>query len=781
MNNLSIVCPDIDKLTIAEIMEYVTDCEQVPSREKRKRLIEIIYQVLGYNLEPDLLLFLLDESKRILGLAPAGGGKTTAINVKLILQKLYRKSSIREGKISGDHILSLVYNRENVKDIQNRHRELVYKLKSSGLGEIKAIRDMDDFIQVSTFHGFCRDMIITYQSRCGVVGYKEMSDESKSHLMTMAVKAQIKKFNYTDLDISNISMPKLLNVYNYMREAMLTSNELNSISMFSDLGLDIDFVTACFTTYDSVKKRKKQYDYTDMLTIFWNLLSENEDVRERIADAYEFITADEVQDTTKIISCILEMLSRKSPLICIGDDDQSIYQFRGADNQTIVNFSEIFKDGKVFLLKTNRRCPRNVISMATTLINTNVNRYSKEIRAINPDGNITFQGYSDRKGELISIVERIKDMSEQERKDTCICYRNRNSSRNLSTMLLNEGISFHTLSGVKPYTHNLYKICFDILDALTYCNNKELLFNLYKCLPVKRDEMADALRWDPEKGKPTDGEYIMWISDINFISKIDNQRFQTDMALLIKISECMHKVPLNTYFPNLFNMILRYYWEYQVKVRGLDIEEDIDFRKEVFAYFNINKPYKEMKINHDSCVKIMNMDERDRQGVCLSTFHSLKGLEFKNVIIIDLQESIFPNITMIENKPYSDEAKQSLIECETRLFYVAITRTKKNLIMYYNKSDPSYYITLLINSEDNAKEANTIESNDSNLISLDEILIEDEPKVVPNVVIMDEDNNSESLEDLKSKERKIAIDSEEPQITIPKTNDFRNKLLGRFF
>lgn len=687
-------CPDVSNMSTEELLVHVSDGTDgsVIKKENRVKIIEILYESLNFKLEPDLLLFLADESEKQLCNAPAGGGKTTTMNVKIILEKIYRRSRLHKGMIKGANVLCLVYNSSNVASVRDRHVELVNQFKFSG---VFGVDNIDTDLNVSTVHSFCNDWVEEYAALCGVVGFTLVTaDAPKVALMQTAVSKQIAKMGY-NFSVEDLNINTLLSLYNYMRESMLSYEQLAEVDKFIDLDLDIDFIRSVFNTYDVVKKIKKKLDYTDLLTKFYELIKNNPEVGTRIRRVYEYFTADEVQDLTPIIIKILKLLVADHNLICIGDDDQCIYPFRGADPRNILEFPMIFPNSKVFLLKANRRCPSNVVDLASSVIGLNKYRFPKEIKSVKPKGKIEFIGYRDRVGQFTSVINSIKDMSDEERDSTCICYRNKSSSLSIVNMLIDSNIHHHILSGIKPFEYGLYRACFDVLRALQTCFNKKLNFNLYKALPVTKDEIAKVLNYNPVTGASTDDNEIQHFNSVDFGRKMKNPTFAKLFKFLVTISKVMNTVPLKDYFPHLLAQIKKYYWDGVVSYLQMDRQEDLEFTQSIISYFNVNKTFKELQIEHSVTTRVIERDQASRKGVCVSTFHSLKGLEYDNVFILDMQESIFPNTTFIDMKPYDEETKLLQKETETRLFYVAITRVRKNLKIYHSQSDPSIYISIL--------------------------------------------------------------------------------------
>lgn len=773
-------CPDLSSLTEDEIISLIHDSKYCASKKARVKIIKILFEIFGFRLEPDLLYFLADNTTKQLCLAPAGGGKTTSMNAKLVCEKLYRRSKLHEGMIQGSEILCLVYNKHNVKDVSDRHKELVSKLKLSG---IKGVDSIDDDLQVSTIHSFCNKWIQTYKAECGLVGFNILNNEnSKSTLMGLAVKNVIKKQGY-DLDAKEINCNDLLQLYNLMREKMLDWNSVVTNDKFIDLDLPVEFIQSVFGKYDAVKRRKNQYDYTDVLQKFFELISTNEEALERIRSNYEYYCVDEMQDLTPLIMEILKLLTKNSPLVCIGDDDQCIYPFRGADPQNILKFRETFPKGKVFLLETNRRCPSNVIDIAKKVINSNEDRFVKNIKSVKGQGNIEFISYRDRLGQIQSIINRVSAMSDDEKKRTCICYRNKTCSTSLVNMLVDKGVHFHVLSGSQPFDYGLYKAVFDVLQALQIANSKPLLYNLYKALPITKAEMGEALKYDPVKNVGTDGKITIFMENIDFGKKMNNQTFMNAWNLLKSISKVINQQPLKTYFIPLLNQIRKYHWNGVVEFMHLDRQEDNDFVANIVKYFSCNKTYREKYSEYEITKRMIQFDQMTENGVAVSTFHSLKGLEFDNVFIMDLQESLFPNVLGIEMKPYDDETKEQMKETETRLFYVAITRAKKNLYLYYSSSDPSIYVTKLledINKPVETKKAvSLLDKMSSNVLVLDDD--DDDSNSIAVVEEVDDDNKlSDDFFKDKPKDKEVIESIQNPKPEMKPVVDFKQSLRRLF-
>lgn len=713
-SSLVVDCPNVDELSLEEILKVATSNERVASAELRYKLLDLMYRcIFKFDLEKDLILAILDASDKKLILAPAGAGKTTTVfGIGLILEKLCRKSRLRSStidgkqvpkKLDGDNVLCLVYNRHNVLDIKKRHSQLVSQVKLSGLG---GLQDLNDNLCVSTMHSFCRKWLNDYKMACRINGFNLVeSDEEQSNLMFTAISKVLAKLN-AGVNPKDVKMKDLMLLYGFQRESLLDYNDIMYNDIFIDLALPVEVIKKTFETYDAVKRTKRKYDFTDQLLIFDQLISgyfdiegepkESEGLLERLKMCYEYIATDEVQDFTPLMNKILKKIAVGQTLVCIGDDDQSLYGFKGADPYSILKFKDRFPDSKVFLLKTNRRCPENIVNLSKFVIEGNELRFNKDIKSNKPTGSIEYKPFNDRRGQIISVIDEIKRMGDSDRQSTCICYRNSSSSADVTISLMESRIPFHILSGISPFDYGLFTTVLEVLRDLNTGTNKKLHLKLYKCLPISKNELNIALGYDASKKRFKESSFLLHLSKIDFGAKMQNQSFVQNLTWLLALSKNMENVSLKDYFPRLLKMIKTYYWDYLVEVTNKDKETDELFTKSILKYFSVDKTFSARFVEYEKDVNVLKSNDLKQKGVCVSTFHSLKGLEKDNVFIIDLKESTFPNTASIELSPYPEEVKQLKREGERRLFYVAVTRAKKRLTFYYDKVDPSVYITDLL-------------------------------------------------------------------------------------
>lgn len=700
---------DIDNWSLEQILELAGENElgNVPPVKTRYILASKIYQTLGYDMDKDLLLVLLSEPTAQLALATAGGGKTTLSQVKIILEKIYRKTI--EGKpLEGRRVLCLVYNDHNVIQMEKKHKEMVYRLQASN---IKGL-DIDSEIYASTMHKYCKKWMTDsrYLSDTGLLGAKLMTQAQITTMMETTFKLACKKHG-VEPDLSKVK--DLLQLYNLMVESLRDYDDCENIDLFNKLNLSKDIVSLTFTGYDRVKKSRSLYDFSDMPKKFLQLLQTNEEARTRIQNYHDYIVADEVQDMTPIMMEILRLIKGDHvPLLAIGDEDQNIYSFRGSDIYNILDFENKFEGGEVYNLATNRRCANNIVNLAKQIVSWNELRFDKRIEGIRTNGRVEIKPYGTRDGMMINLLKELEGMSTKELENTCICYRNRKSSALLSDKLEEARIPFNIKSGYKPFNHEIYNHIMDILDGLYRPYDRSYYKNLYKILPyITRKEFFEIIGWDSFKREWKVDNPNIHFSQIDFGKYNNHKAFQKGLMIIKEISRIMNEKPMKFYMKQLLSLFHMAFWDNKMHLNDNE-EEDLVYTERAIEFFASDLTYGGFEIEFARRKKIVDNNIKTGTGVTLSTFHSLKGLEFDNVYLIDLEEEIFPNFASIEQyETYSDETKLALKEAETRLFYVACTRARNNLTLYYSEENPSVYIDWIHQGKGRVIEEKKVESN----------------------------------------------------------------------
>lgn len=706
---------NINSFSVKEILDLVDekDSRVKVNKHKRCKIIQLIYQVLGYTLTPEILYMLLSESNEELVVATAGSGKTTNAQVKIVCEKIFRVNN--QGKpLDGRKILCLVYNKQNVRQMETKQIELVNKLYRGGVKGIEIDRE----VNAKTFHAFCLEWSKQYFSKMGLVGYELLTDSASTRMLNNIINLISKKYK---IDEKTLNHGKIKSLYNLYKETLTDINEVETLNGFIEAKCSKEVLVDIFNGYENMKKIKRRFDYTDMLYRFLELLRNDEEVRTFIQEYYQYIVADEVQDFTPIMVEILYLISQgRVPILAIGDEDQCIYGFRGSNIRTLLDFQKKFPNTIITSLGTNRRCADNILKLSDFIISHNLERFDKEIRSIREGGKIDLVPYSSQDGQIINVVKALKQMTDEELENTVVCYRDRKSSMRLTSLLEKDNIAFNVLSGESPFSHELYEHVINVLDMLYYARDIFYHTNMYKVLPLKRKEIDEIIGYDSSKKKFNHDDRRHW-AEYNFGKAENNPRFIALTTRLYEISNNMNKLPLKSYFEEVFNYICLYFWNYKKEInKTLDL--DNYFQMQVKEMFMSDLTYEQFLEEYSKRKEVCLRNQKSHTGVTVSTFHSLKGLEFKNVYIIDLEDSIFPNYAFMESQLSDAEAIRSAKESEVRLFFVAVTRAIDNLYLYYQENNPSLYIKWILDkqAEDKNKALTELDALDVfNMSSID--------------------------------------------------------------
>ncbi len=419
-----------------------------------------------------------------------------------------------------------------------------------------------------------------------------------------------------------------------------------------------DALTLVFDEYNRLCIDGGYIDFGDMISDCLKMLKSNDKILKKWQDRYKYILVDEFQDIDKRQYDVLMFLAGpKGNVFCVGDDDQSIYSFRGADPKIMKRYCKENKEIKTVRLKKNYRCPGQVIEHAGRLIKNNSERFEKSQIGISDDTapcieHRCFRNSGDEALYCLSLIRSLKEMGE-EKETVGILYRISRSGDIVENILKKEGISYvRKDKGINYYDNDWVKDVMAYL-RLTVCDSREDMFRIInrpnryldrECIGPDGNMKDNMLSYYP------DDEYrdrvIKLFGDIDFIKELD----------------CLGAV---NYILRGIGLLDHFRTKYGDKYRGEEWEEATEgLLDRARAHKSINEWLKSLdRISDD-----LRMDESS--NIELRTIHGAKGLEYDNVIMIGLQEGVFPL------KKCDD--RESLEE-ERRLFYVGMTRCRKRL------------------------------------------------------------------------------------------------------
>ena len=622
----------------------------------------------------------LNESQRLaveycdgpsLVIAGAGSGKTRVLTYKI--------AWLLEQGMKPWNILALTFTNKAAREMKERIGRLV--------GQERASR-----LYMGTFHSIFSHILRVEAEHLGYNGNFTIYDETDSRSL---LKAVIKEMGldekaYKPATVHNrISMAKnhLIMAHEYGQRRELVERDINT---------KMPAISQIFLNYQNRCKQANAMDFDDLLTLTYTLFNEHEDIRQKYAERFQFVLVDEYQDTNSVQQRIVLQLTKDHQHVCVvGDDAQSIYGFRGANIDNILDFQQMFQGTKLFKLEQNYRSTQRIVQAANSLIKKNERQIPKDVYSRNDEGErvILKEAYSDRE-EASIVCNEIKRLMRKENtdyNDFAILYRTNAQSRAFEDEMLKQGISYRVYGGLSFYQRK------EIKDIIAYFRmvvnpNDEEAFKRIVNYPTrgigattvtKITACANACGvslWTVVSNP------ALFSLDVNkgTLTKLDAfrsliegfiKRFEADDAYQLGHEIITESgISKDLYGDNSPEAVAR---QENLEEFLAGLQDFVESRKEEGRLDEITlRDY----LQEVSLLTDLDSDgnEEERRKVTLMTVHSAKGLEFPTVFVVGLEENIFPS-------PLSTNSKRELEE-ERRLLYVAITRAEKHCYLTYAKS-----------------------------------------------------------------------------------------------
>lgn len=525
-------------------------------------------------------------------------------------------------------------------------------------------------ITASTFHSACV-RILRAEIEC--IGYgKDFtiydSDDSK-RLLTSIVR--------DEMDISE----KVFTI-NSVQSAISSSKNrmIDPEHMRINAGQDYrkKIIARVYNTYQERLKQSNALDFDDLLILTVEIFEKYPEVLRKYQERFKYIMVDEYQDTNYVQFRLVSLLAGKEQNICVvGDDDQSIYSFRGADINNILDFEKNFTDAKVIRLEQNYRSTQTILNAANSVISHNTGRKAKTLWTDGSKGAKVYWYKSlDENDEARFIVDKIKQAYSKTGKysDNVVLYRMNAQSNSVERAFVNAGIPYKVYGGMRFYDRKEIK---DIIAYLSFINNPFDILRFKRIINEPKRGVGDAtITLIEEISRDLN------ISPFGIMKKSDEYAPLVKKATVLKgiaglfetLIEKSYTMPLDEFYD--FMLDNTGYLEYVKTLENADsrIEYIQEMRSSIVQYMN-TAPCPTLG---GFLEEIVLYTEADRDNgsddkVTLMTVHSAKGLEYENVFVIGMEEGIFPNSRSLDNEESLEE--------ERRLAYVAITRAKNNLYL----------------------------------------------------------------------------------------------------
>ncbi|MCQ2513033.1 MAG: DNA helicase PcrA [Lachnospiraceae bacterium] len=588
----------------------------------------------------------------LLILAGAGSGKTRVITNRIAYL-------VKEKNVAPREILAITFTNKAAAEMRERVENSI-GMDAGGAW-------------ICTFHSACVKILRSYSH---LLGYDNSFTIYDADDQKTVVKNICKKF---DIDTTRFKEKWFLSHISSAKD------ELTSVDQF-ELDASGDFylekVAKVYREYQKELKKNNAFDFDDLIVKTVELFRENPDVLNRFQERFKYISVDEYQDTNTAQFVFVSLLAQKYQNICVvGDDDQSIYKFRGANIENILNFEKVFPKAKVIRLEQNYRSTCNILNAANAVIRNNKKRKSKTLWTDREDGSRLKLFHVDNPYmEADRVIDQIKKYrKEGYQLNDCAClYRTNAQSRNLEEAFVRANIPYKIVGGVNFYQRK------EIKDVLAYL----------KTIDNAKDDVAVRRIINvPKRGiGAVSVNAIQSIAndrDINFYAALDDavnegilgksgEKIREFRNLIESLRQGMEDKTLTQILDDVLDRSgylreLRAEKTVESETRIENIDELIN---KLSVYENTaEEPTLNGFLEEVSLVADIDSWDADSDYVSLITIHSAKGLEFPIVFLCGMEDGLFPMNASINSDDEDD------LEEERRLAYVAITRAKKHLVL----------------------------------------------------------------------------------------------------
>lgn len=587
----------------------------------------------------------------LLILAGAGSGKTRVLTYRIAYL-------INEKNVYPSNILAITFTNKAAKEMKERVQSL-----------LEGSYDM----WVSTFHAACARILRTQVEKLD--GYKKNFIIFDTDDQVKVIKECLKELNYNE---KNFPPKEMLSSISKAKDQLMTPGR------FMDrYGRDFRLkkVADIYSLYQKKLMANNALDFDDILFKTVELFQNNPDVLQYYQNKFKYIMVDEYQDTNYCQYMLVNLLAKSHRNLCVvGDDDQCIYSWRGADIGNILNFEKDFPDAKVIKLEQNYRSTQTILDAANSVIDRNFGRKSKRLWTENGEGKpIVYYKAMDERDEgdfIIGEIDRLAFQEHRDLKSFAILYRTNSQSRVIEEMCMARGIPYKIVGGHRFYDRMEVK---DVIAYLRAIQDPDGDLSIKRIINVPKRGIGKATLDLLEAYARDTGnslyEALLFVDSIDGIGKKAKNSIKDFVRLIAELMDVAEKESASA----VINEVIMRSGYLEVLEKGDD--EDQERGKNIKELISAALEYEEK--NEDSSLQgfLENMAlmsdidglKEEREGITMMTLHSAKGLEFPVVFICGLEEGLFPT-----QRAFFDEHQ---LEEERRLMYVGVTRAREKLYL----------------------------------------------------------------------------------------------------
>lgn len=619
--------------------------------------MELIVKNLLNGMNPEQEKAVKATEGPLLIMAGAGSGKTRVLTHRIAYL-------VVEKEVYPSKILAITFTNKAAREM----RERIDGLLGNGTGQS---------MWVSTFHSMCVRILRRDIDR---IGYSKSFSILDTTEQLTVIKRILKDQN---IDPKKYDPRSMLNAISSAKneciDAETFASQANQFNPFEKTAAEV------YTAYQKRLRKNQSLDFDDLIMTTLILFKRVPEVLEFYQNKFHYIHVDEYQDTNKAQYELVQMLAKKFGNLCVvGDSDQSIYRWRGADIQNIMSFEKDYPNAKVIMLEQNYRSTKHILKAANDVIQNNTGRYPKELRTDNSSGaHINVYKAYDEQQEAQFVVKTIQELMEQDNRnydDFAVLYRTNAQSRVMEEVLVKSNITYTIVGGTKFYDRKEIK---DLLSYLRLIANNEDDLALARIInEPKRNIGATSFDRMAMYALEQDRSIFDALREVDFMglpARAANEAAKfhqmmdgfTQMQEFLSVTELVEQVLDKTGYRNM----LRNEKTIESESRLENIEEFLSVTKA----FEERSDDKTLVSFLTDLALISDLDKLDNEEdvskgkVVLMTMHAAKGLEFPVVFIIGMEENVFPHSRSIGD---NDEMEE-----ERRLAYVGITRAEERLYL----------------------------------------------------------------------------------------------------
>ena len=643
--------------------------------------IDTFFEKIKQKMNNNQLAAIKHEDGPALVLAGAGSGKTRVLTIKI--------ASLIYQKLCGtNELLALTFTNKAANEMRERINTFVgNKL---------------DFPWIGTFHSISYK-ILRFNSDYIVGNYNKNFSIYDPSDQLKVIKSIIKD---NDLDLNKYDPSKIRSKIDSLKNSLL----------YDEWEFDDEIEQKIIQTYQTRLETLNAMDFGDLILKFYELLTKNNNFKQKMQNLFKYVFVDEYQDTNNIQFRLINIISNpQRNLFVVGDEDQSIYGWRGANIENILQFKKFFPDTEVYKLEQNYRSTPEILNVSNSLISQNTERLEKKMWTINKKGNpVKLVSFEDDRTEAKYVARNIlSEKSIFPFKDIAIFYRTNAQSRVLEDELRRANIKYRIFGNISFYERAEVKDCISYLKFITN----------------KNDEIA----FDRIINNPSRGIGLKTLQKIKLIASQENiNLFETlkkiraektfSNKINIAISKLIESIDFFIEDIDKFSSLSEAFEKFLNSIEYFDSLKDDDKLENVSEFLNFIAEFENNNSNDisdflNSLMLSSAVDDLDNSSsfVTLMTVHLSKGLEFPSVYVVGIEEGLFPH-----SRSMFSVAE---IEEERRLCYVAFTRAIQSLNLSYCKirrqfgsiiySNPSQFLDEIDSCEDlNIIDLNTSDTNE---------------------------------------------------------------------